>query len=120
MGFFIGDELFPGKISFDNFTSALRAVQDVKNIHKDKNLVSWENEGGTGWIDFIKEAPGGKLPVELDIISIDDYSLNVRLHGFRTCCDMPMDNAIGFSSSGGYMQLLYVTRRVIFRGLTTL
>ena len=68
VGFFIGDELFPGKISFSDFTTALQAVQTMKT--KYPWLVNWENEGGTSWVDDFKEHG---VPVELDIISTDDY-----------------------------------------------
>ena len=71
VGFFVGDELFPGKISVDDFMTAIKAIQDLKTSdeYAKYNLVTWENEGGTGWI---KSFPDG-IPTELDIISFDDY-----------------------------------------------
>ena len=38
----------------------------------------WENEGGTNWVSFF--AKTGKIPTALDIISLDDYYLNVSAH----------------------------------------
>ena len=67
VGFFIGDELFPNKISLADFTTALQALQTMKT--KYPWLVTWENEGGTTWTDYFKDG----LPFELDIISTDDY-----------------------------------------------
>ena len=69
-GFFVGDELFPGKISLADFTTCIRALQIFKDAHSALGLVTWENEGGTGWIaDFAKTG----IPKELDVISMDDY-----------------------------------------------
>ena len=70
VGFFVGDELFPGKISLADFTTALRALQAVKDTYP--WLVTWENEGGTAWV---KDFAAGGVPAELDIISTDDYYL---------------------------------------------
>lgn len=68
VGFFVGDELFPGKISLQDFLTALQALQEMKE--KYPWLVTWENEGGTTWTkDFQKTG----IPSELDIISLDDY-----------------------------------------------
>ena len=67
VGFFIGDELFPGKISVTDFTTALTALGALKS--KYPWLITWENEGGTGWVKDFKEG----IPPELDIISMDDY-----------------------------------------------
>ena len=33
-GFFVGDELFPGKISLSDFTTCIRALQAFKDAHK--------------------------------------------------------------------------------------
>jgi len=67
VGFFVGDELFPGKINYSDFLTALQAMQKVKD--KYPWLVTWENEGGTKWVDYFKDG----VPAELDIISLDDY-----------------------------------------------
>jgi aromatic ring-cleaving dioxygenase len=67
VGFFIGDELFPGKISLSDFTTALNAISTMKV--KYPWLVNWENEGSTSWIHNFKNG----IPKELDIISLDDY-----------------------------------------------
>jgi hypothetical protein len=67
IGFFVGDELFPGKISFEDFMTCIRALQSMKA--KYPHLVTWENEGGTNWVDNFKDG----VPAELDIISMDDY-----------------------------------------------
>lgn len=70
VGFFVGDELFPGKISLADFTTCIRALQTFKDSHASLGLVTWENEGSTGWVkDFEK----GGIPDELDVISMDDY-----------------------------------------------
>ena len=68
VGFFVGDELFPGKITVDDFMTALRAMQMMKTQYP--WLITWENEGGTGWVKAFKDHG---LPDELDIISTDDY-----------------------------------------------
>jgi hypothetical protein len=67
VGFFVGDELFPGKVSVEDFMTALRALQSMKA--KYPWLVIWENEGGTKWVSDFKDG----IPSELDIISMDDY-----------------------------------------------
>lgn len=67
VGFFVGDELFPGKISVQDFMTALQALQTMKA--KYPWLVTWENEGGTRWVKDFKQG----IPAELDIISFDDY-----------------------------------------------
>ena len=67
VGFFVGDELFPGKISFEDFMTCIQALQEMKARYPD--LVTWENEGGTSWVDYFQDG----LPAELDIISMDDY-----------------------------------------------
>ena len=67
-GFFVGDELFPGKITLADFKVALGALGEAKA--KYPWLVVWENEGGTGWVDQFKD---GGVPPELDLISMDDY-----------------------------------------------
>jgi hypothetical protein len=72
VGFFIGDELFPGKISVQNFTTALKAVQAVKEQYAGYGLFSWLNEGGTGWVQYVQKQFGGMFPPELDVFSIDD------------------------------------------------
>lgn len=70
VGFFVGDELFPGKISLADFTTCIRALQTFKDSHAALGLITWENEGSTGWVnDFEK----GGIPDELDVISMDDY-----------------------------------------------
>lgn len=70
VGFFVGDELFPGKISLSDFTTCIRALQKFKDSHAALKLVTWENEGSTGWVkDFAKDG----IPDELDVISMDDY-----------------------------------------------
>ena len=38
----------------------------------------WENEGGTNWVSYFAKA--GKIPAALDVISLDDYNLNVSAH----------------------------------------
>ena len=68
-GFFVGDELFPGKISYADFLTCLKALAAMKA--KYPWLVTWENEGGTGWVKYFKQSGG--VPAELDIISFDDY-----------------------------------------------
>lgn len=70
VGFFLGDELFPGKISIADFLTALRALQTMKATYP--WLVTWANEGGTGWVKAFKD---GGVPTELDVISTDDYYL---------------------------------------------
>ena len=80
IGFFIGDELFPGKIPLQDFLTALKAVDAFKQEFADKKLITWENEGGTNWVEFVNKELDGKLPAELDIFSIDDYSMNASQH----------------------------------------
>jgi hypothetical protein len=75
VGFFVGDELFPGKISLEDFKTALQALQVMKT--KYPWLVTWENEGGTGWVQSFKKELGG-IPDELDIVSCDDYYMWVN------------------------------------------
>jgi hypothetical protein len=70
VGFFVGDELFPGKISLQDFKTALQAMQVMKKEYP--WLITWENEGGTTWVNSFKKELGG-VPEELDIISCDDY-----------------------------------------------
>ena len=83
VGFFIGDELFPGKISVQNLTTALSLVtafkQEFPSPLRD-SLLTWENEGGTSWVDYVNHELGGKLPADLDVFSIDDYSMSVEDH----------------------------------------
>ena len=68
VGFFIGDELFPGKISLADFMSCLGALAAAKATYP--WLITWENEGGLNWVaDFKKNG----VPAELDVISLDDY-----------------------------------------------
>ena len=67
VGFFIGDELFPGKITYADFLTTLKALATMKKTYP--HLVTWENEGGTGWVKYFKTG----VPAELDIISLDDY-----------------------------------------------
>lgn len=68
VGFMVGDELFPGKISLSDFTVALKALQKMKMNYP--WLITWENEGGRTWVnDFQKDG----IPIELDVISFDDY-----------------------------------------------
>eukprot|EP00051_Salpingoeca_urceolata_P020066 m.298062 g.298062 ORF g.298062 m.298062 type:complete len:291 (-) comp19534_c6_seq1:73-945(-) len=75
VGFFVGDELFPGKITVQEFETALAAIAELKAEYP--WLVSWENEGGTAWVDsFAKDG----IPDNLDIISFDDYYLSVEEH----------------------------------------
>ena len=69
VGFFVGDELFPGKIQYSDFLTALKAMQTMKD--KYPWLVTWENEGGTNWPSYFKDG----VPDELDIVSFDDYYL---------------------------------------------
>jgi hypothetical protein len=69
VGFFVGDELFPGKISVAEFMTALKAIQSVKKEYAEYNLITWENEGGTQWV--LQFSKG--IPEELDVISLDDY-----------------------------------------------
>ena len=84
VGFFVGDELFPGKITFEEFTTALKAIQETKVKYADYNLLTWENEGGTGWIADFK----GGIPTELDIISMDDYYMwDDKTHGPQSQVD---------------------------------
>ena len=80
VGFFIGDELFPGKIPLQDFLTALKAVDLFKKEFINRNLITWENEGGTDWVQFVNKELGGKLPIELDVFSIDDYSMNASEH----------------------------------------
>jgi hypothetical protein len=54
VGWFLGDELFPGKISIANFTSALGTLAETKKEFPD--LLIWENEGGTGWLGKLSVA----------------------------------------------------------------
>ena len=49
----LGDELFPGKISFEDFKTTLQALQTMKK--KYDWLVTWENEGGTSWTTYFKD-----------------------------------------------------------------
>ena len=82
-GFFIGDELFPGKISVQNLTTALSLVAAFKEEFPPSirdSLIVWENEGGTSWVDYVNKELGGKLPAGLDVFSIDDYSMTVEQH----------------------------------------
>jgi hypothetical protein len=54
VGFFIGDELFPGKISVQNFTTAVQLVDAFRQTFPAPvrdTLVMWENEGGTEWVE---------------------------------------------------------------------
>ena len=51
----MGDELFPGKISVANFTTALDALAATKQEFP--NLLIWENQGGTGWIGVLHWNP---------------------------------------------------------------
>ena len=75
VGFFIGDELFPGKISVQNFTACLNVLSEakVKYAALGLPLVTWENEGGTTWTSFFN---GSGIPSGLDIISMDDYYMS--------------------------------------------
>ena len=68
VGYFVGDELFPGKISYADFLTCIRALAEAKK--KYPWFVTWENEGGTGWVSNFKQTG---VPPELDIISLDDY-----------------------------------------------
>jgi hypothetical protein len=72
VGFFVGDELFPGKITLTEFTTILGALQQAKMEWKAKGttLITWENEGGTGWVANFKTTG---IPKALDVISLDDY-----------------------------------------------
>lgn len=67
VGFFVGDELFPGKISVEEFMTAIKALQKMKSRYP--WLVTWENEGGVDWVNDFQDG----IPTELDIISMDDY-----------------------------------------------
>jgi hypothetical protein len=40
VGFFVGDELFPGKISLLDFTTALQAIQEFKNQYPTLPLIT--------------------------------------------------------------------------------
>ena len=71
-GFFVGDELFPGKISYADFLTCLKALATMKA--KYPALVTWENEGGTGWVTYFNTTG---VPTELDIISFDDYYMGL-------------------------------------------
>lgn len=76
IGFFLGDELISGKdISVENVTTAANAVGTLKATYP--HLFSWLNEGGTGWVKKLGASP---LPHNVDVISIDDYSLTVDQH----------------------------------------
>ena len=79
-GFFIGDELFPGKIPLGDFLTVLKVVDEFRDQFPHKALIIWENEGGTNWVSYVNKELGGKLPEELDIFSIDDYSMDVNQH----------------------------------------
>ena len=78
VGYFLGDELFPGKIPFSGFLTALGALAESKKKHPE--LIVWENEGGTNWVKYFASNGNGKIPAALDIISLDDYYLNVSEH----------------------------------------
>ena len=75
IGFFVGDELFPGKISLQDFQTALQALQTLKS--KYPWLITWENEGGTSWVNDFKDG----VPSELDVISLDDYYMWNKTEG---------------------------------------
>jgi len=75
-GFFIGDELISGKsVSAEDLQAVVDTLTPVKKDYP--HLFLWLNEGGTAWP---KKITSGKLPTELDVISIDDYALTVDEH----------------------------------------
>ena len=82
-GFFVGDELFPGKITYADFLTTIKALATMKT--KYPHLVTWENEGGTGWVKYFKDG----VPAELDIISLDNYYMGTtpqaEADGHRKC-----------------------------------
>lgn len=68
----MGDELVSGKkISWVDISTGLDLLEPLKSRHP--GLFVWQNEGGTGWEAHL---PNGKLPKQVDVISIDDYSKN--------------------------------------------
>ncbi len=66
----------------------LKAMQPFKQQHP--GLFIWLNEGGTTWTaNFSRTNP---LPAEIDIISIDDYSMTVNYSAVFRCvsvCILP-------------------------------
>jgi hypothetical protein len=82
-GFFVGDELFPGKITYADFLTTIKALATMKT--KYPHLVTWENEGGTSWVKYFKDG----VPAELDIISLDNYYMGTtpqaEADGHRKC-----------------------------------
>jgi hypothetical protein len=82
VGFFVGDELVSGKkITWTDISTALAMLNPIKQRYP--QLFVWQNEGGTGWESHL---PNGKLPAEVDVISIDDYGLspNATREWYRT------------------------------------
>jgi hypothetical protein len=75
VGFFVGDELVSGKdISWEDVVTAVRVLNPLKK--KYEHLFVWQNEGGTAPWRKPPKLQGGKIPAEIDVISIDAYSLS--------------------------------------------
>ena len=68
------------KIPLDDFLTVLNVVDEFRDQFPHKALLIWENEGGTNWVSYVKKELGGSLPEELDVFSIDDYSMDVKQH----------------------------------------
>jgi hypothetical protein len=73
VGFFVGDELVSAKhITWGDIATAVRTLSSLMKQYP--HLFVWQNEGGAS--RWWEKLPNGTLPSEIDVISIDAYSLS--------------------------------------------